>query len=117
VLHVCAVVVCGFAGSMDGGSLPLQDKRRQQHRANCLWRIELEKVTLYILKRVHCPCCRCKGQVQCSLAKVKDHLTLEEIRLSMTMFITLKPVVEDHNDHYIFSFYGQVVMDIQLLWT
>ena len=59
---------------MDGRSLPLHDKRRQQHRDDHLWRREQERATLYKLKRLHCPCCRCKGRVQCSLAKVKDHL-------------------------------------------
>ena len=59
---------------MDGGSLPLHDRRHQQHRDDRLWRREQEKANLYKLKRLHCPCCRCKGRVQCSLAKVKDHL-------------------------------------------
>jgi hypothetical protein len=38
--------------------------------------------------------------------------SLEEFWLSMTMFITLKLVVEDHNDYNFFSYYGQVVTDI-----
>ena len=29
---------------------------------------------MYNLKRIHYPCSKCKGRVQCSLAKVKDHL-------------------------------------------
>lgn len=64
----------GVACSMDGGGLPLEDRRRQQHRDDRLWRRELDRATSYNLKRVHCPCYRCKGRVQCSLAKVKDHL-------------------------------------------
>ena len=59
---------------MDVGNLPLHDKRRQQHRDDRLWRREEERATLYNLKRIHCPCCKCKGRVQCSLPKVKDHL-------------------------------------------
>ena len=61
---------------MDAGSLPLEDRRRQQHRDDRLWRRELERASMYGLKRLHCPCCRCKGRVQCSLPKVKDHLIL-----------------------------------------
>ena len=60
--------------SMDCRSLPLQDRRCQQLRDDRLWRRELERATSYNLKRIHCPCCRCKGRVQCSLAKVNDHL-------------------------------------------
>ena len=71
---VLYLVLCRLSASMDGGGLPLEDIRRQQHRDDRLWRRELERATLYNLKRVHCPCCRCKGRVQCSLAKVKDHL-------------------------------------------
>ena len=59
---------------MEGGSLPVEDRRRQQHRDDRLWRREFERATLYGLKRLHCPCCKCKGRVQCSLPKVKDHL-------------------------------------------
>ena len=59
---------------MDGGSLPVHDRRRQQHRDDRLWRREKERASMYKLKRIHCPCCRCKGRVQCSLPKVKDHL-------------------------------------------
>ena len=38
--------------------------------------------------------------------------TLEEFPLSMTMLMTLIPVVKDHNDYICFSYYGRVVMDI-----
>ena len=55
-------------------SLPLQDRRRQQLCDDHLWRTELERATSYNLKQVHCPCCRCKGRVQLTLAKVSDHL-------------------------------------------
>ena len=32
------------------------------------------RAIMYKSKRLHCPCCRCKGRVQCSLEKIKDHL-------------------------------------------
>jgi hypothetical protein len=67
-------VPLGFAVAMDPRGLPVEDRRRQQHRDDRLWRRELERATTYNLKRLHCPCCRCKGRVQCSLARVKDHL-------------------------------------------
>ena len=44
--------------------------------------------------------------------KQRHVVALEEFRLSMTMLITLKPVIEDYNDYNFFSYYGQVVMDI-----
>src|ERR1700738_2691615 len=59
---------------MDLRRLPLGDKRRQQRRDNRLWRREQERARLYGLRRIHCPCSKCKGRVQCSIAKVKDHL-------------------------------------------
>ena len=63
-----------FAGLMDGGRLPLHDRRRQQHRDDRLWRREEERASLYNLKRIHCPCCKCKGRHQLQITKVKDHL-------------------------------------------
>ena len=59
---------------MDERRLPISDKRRQQQRDDRLWKRKQERATLYNLKRIHCPCSKCKGRVQCSLAKVKDHL-------------------------------------------
>ena len=59
---------------MDERRLPISDKRRQQQRDDRLWKREQERATLYNLKRIHCPCSKCKGRVQCSLARVKDHL-------------------------------------------
>ena len=52
----------------------MHDKSHQQHRDNHLWKREQEKATLYKLKRLHCPCSKCKGQVQRLLAKIKDDL-------------------------------------------
>ena len=62
------------AGHMDGGSLPPNDKRRQQHRDDRLWRREEERASLYNLKWIHCQCCNYKGRLQLYIAKVKDHL-------------------------------------------
>ena len=59
---------------MDERRLPITDKRRQQQRDDRLWKREQKRAILYSLKRIHCPCSKCKGRVQCSLAKVKDHL-------------------------------------------
>jgi hypothetical protein len=59
---------------MDHRRFPISDKRRQQLRDDRLWKREQERAALYNLKRIHCPCSKCKGRVQCSLAKVKDHL-------------------------------------------
>ena len=59
---------------MDERRLPITDKRRQQQRDDRLWKREHERATLYNLKIIHCPCFKCKGRVQCSLANVKDHL-------------------------------------------
>ena len=59
---------------MDWRQFPVSDIRRQQHRDDRLWQRELDRATAYNLKRLHCPCCRCKGRTQLSLAKVKDHL-------------------------------------------
>ena len=59
---------------MDIGRLPLSDRSRQQRRDDRLWRREQERAKLYGLRRIHCPCSKCKGRVQCYVAKVKDHL-------------------------------------------
>jgi hypothetical protein len=59
---------------MDIRRLPLSDRRRQLLRDDNLWRREQEKARLYGLRRIHCPCAKCKGRTQWSIAKVKDHL-------------------------------------------
>ena len=41
-----------------------------------------------------------------------DLNALEEFRSSMTMLITLIPIVKDQNDYIYSSYYGQVVTDI-----
>lgn len=43
--------------------------------------------------------------------------TLEELQLSTTMLMTLKPIVKDHNEYICFSYYERVVMDTQLFQT
>ena len=62
------------AGYMDIGRLPLNDRRRQQLRDDHLWRREQERARLYGLRRIHCPCNRCKGRVQRHIPSVKIHL-------------------------------------------
>jgi hypothetical protein len=62
------------ADYMDHPRLPLSDRRRQQLRDDRLWRREQERARLYGLRRIHCPCAKCKGRTQCSIAKVKEHL-------------------------------------------
>jgi hypothetical protein len=59
---------------MDGGRLPVHNRKRQQRRDDRLWRREQERTTLYNLKRIHCSCSKCKGRVQRYIPKVKDHL-------------------------------------------
>ena len=59
---------------MEDMRLPISNKRRQKLRDDRLWKREEQRAALYNLKRIHCPCSKCKGRVQCSLAKVKDHL-------------------------------------------
>ena len=59
---------------MEGGRLPLHDRVRQQLRDDRLWRREEERASLYNLRRIHCPCCKCRGRQQLHIRKVKDHL-------------------------------------------
>ena len=59
---------------MDIRRLPLSDRRRQLLRDDNLWRREQERARLYGLRRIHCPCAKCRGRTQWSIAKVKDHL-------------------------------------------
>ena len=59
---------------MDEMRLSISDKKMQQMRDDRIWKREQENTALYNLKQIHCPCSKCKGCVQCSLAKVKDHL-------------------------------------------
>ena len=59
---------------MDVRRLPVSNQRRQALRDDRLWKREQQRVVFYNLKRVHCPCSKCKGHVQCSLEKVQDHL-------------------------------------------
>jgi hypothetical protein len=59
---------------MDQRRLPVSDRRRQQLRDDRLWKREQQRAIFYNLKRIRCPCSKCKGRVQCSLAKVKEHL-------------------------------------------
>ena len=59
---------------MDVRRLPVSDKRRQALRDDRLWKREQQRAIFYNLKRIRCPCSKCKGRVQCSLEKVQDHL-------------------------------------------
>ena len=61
---------------MEQRRLPVGDKRRQQLRDDRLWKREQQRAVFYNLKRIRCPCSKCKGRVQCSLEKVKEHLIL-----------------------------------------
>ena len=63
-----------IAVAMEEGRLPISDKRRQQLRDDRLWKREQQRAVFYNLRRIHCPCAKCKGRVQCSLAKVRIHL-------------------------------------------
>ena len=65
------IFVCS---KMEERRLPISDKRRQKLQDERLWKRKEQRAALYNLKRFHCPCSKCKGRVQCSLAKVKDHL-------------------------------------------
>jgi hypothetical protein len=59
---------------MEQTRLPVSDKRKQQQRDDRLWKREQKRAIFYNLKRIRCPCSKCKGRVQCSLEKVKEHL-------------------------------------------
>ena len=59
---------------MEVRRLPVSDKRRQAWRDDRLWKREQQRAEFYKLKRVRCPCSKCKGRVQRSLEKVQDHL-------------------------------------------
>src|SRR5665213_1006027 len=59
---------------MEQRRLHVSDKRRQQLRDDRLWKREQHRAIFYNLKRIRCPCSKCKGRVQCSLEKVKEHL-------------------------------------------
>jgi hypothetical protein len=59
---------------MDIRRLPLSDRRRQQLRDDHLWKRKQERAKLYGLRRIHCPCNRCKGRVQRYITSVKIHL-------------------------------------------
>ena len=59
---------------MEVRRLAVTDKRRQALRDDRLWKREQERAVFYNLKRLRCPCSKCKGRVQCYLDKVKEHL-------------------------------------------
>jgi hypothetical protein len=60
--------------AMEERRLPISDKRRQQLRDDRLWKRQQQRAVFYNLRRIRCPCAKCKGRVQRSLEKVKDHL-------------------------------------------
>ena len=66
--------VCASELRMEQRRLPVSDKRRQQLRDDRLWKREQQRAIFYNLKRIRCPCSKCKGRVQCSLEKVQEHL-------------------------------------------
>jgi hypothetical protein len=66
--------VCASKLRMEQRRLPVSDKRRQQLRDDRLWKREQQRAIFYNLKRIRCPCSKCKGRVQCSLEKVQEHL-------------------------------------------
>ena len=59
---------------MEVRRLLVSDQRRQAWRDDRLWKREQQRAVFYNLRRVRCPCSKCKGRVQCSLEKVQDHL-------------------------------------------
>ena len=63
-----------IAVTMEEQKLPISDMRRQQMRDDRLWKREQQRAVFYNLKRIRCPCAKCKRRVECSLAKVKEHL-------------------------------------------
>jgi hypothetical protein len=46
---------------MEQRRLPVSDKRRQQLRDDRLWKREQQRAIFYNLKRIRCPCSKCKG--------------------------------------------------------
>jgi hypothetical protein len=61
---------------MDPRSLPLCHPRKQEHRDDRLWAREEQRVRLYALKKLNCPCVKCKGHTLCIVANVRNHLIL-----------------------------------------
>jgi hypothetical protein len=53
---------------------PITDERRQRLRDDRLWVRELQRARLFNLKRIHCPCSKCKGRRKLLIPIVRDHL-------------------------------------------
>jgi hypothetical protein len=63
-----------FIKPMIARDSPLSDVRRQQLRDDRLWVRERERARLFNLKRIHCPCSKCRGRRKLLLATIRDHL-------------------------------------------
>jgi hypothetical protein len=54
--------------------LPFWHVRKQQHRDDRLWVKEEQKGRLYNLRRLCCPCIKCKGRFLYTIGNVRGHL-------------------------------------------
>lgn len=54
--------------------LPLSDSDRQRLRDERLWLRELQRAREYNVKKLHCPCTKCKGRKRLLLKNVQAHL-------------------------------------------
>jgi hypothetical protein len=55
---------------------PLSDVRRQNLRDDQLWVREVQRLTFFNLRKMHCPCSKCQGRRKLLVRTVREHLIL-----------------------------------------
>jgi hypothetical protein len=55
---------------------PLSDVRRQNLRDDRLWVREVQRLTFFNLRKMHCPCSKCQGRRKLLVRTVREHLIL-----------------------------------------
>jgi hypothetical protein len=56
---------------------PLSDLRRQNLKDDQLWVREVQRLTFFNLRKMHCPCSKCQGRRKLLVRTVREHLILK----------------------------------------